>query len=275
MVGGWNRRSTMAAALVYGGMKPNYVISFPISHRTVVLHSFLTTLDAVQPKRYFLLKSEPDEFSIEDLQRCQESVWDGIRSFQARNKLRLMKTGDLAFFYHSSCKVPAIVGTMRVTQEASPDPAALDPNHKGYDPKSTAENCRWDIIRVGFESKLEHPVTLTRLRDLAKEDTVIEDMILLRQSRLSVQEVTPEQWSRIIELSIDTIDTDTVAKPKTEAKPKKEAKPKQETKPKQEAKPKQKVKPESKQEIRPKKEVEPPTNTGKGPLRSRRRKELS
>jgi predicted RNA-binding protein with PUA-like domain len=203
MVGFWKARSTAAAALLFAAIKPRYAESFRSSHRRRVANPFLTTLLAAQPKNYFLLKSEPDEFSIEDLQRCQENEWDGVRNFQARNKMRLMKPGDLAFFYHSSCKVPAIVGTMRVLREAMPDPAALDPNHTGYDPKSTPENCRWNIVRVGFESILEHQVTLTRLKELAQEDSVIAEMTLLRQSRLSVHEVTPEQWKRIMELSVD------------------------------------------------------------------------
>jgi len=196
----------MMAALFCTTGKLRRTQSFRLLPYHVVLRPRLTTVYAVQPKNYYLLKSEPDEFSIQDLQRCQESVWDGIRSFQARNKLRRMKNGDLAFFYHSSCKVPGIVGIMRVTEEASPDPAALDPNHKGYDPKSTEENCRWDIIRVGFESIFEHPVTLSRLKTVAQEDDILADMILFRQSRLSVQEVSPEQWNRIMEMSMEAVE---------------------------------------------------------------------
>lgn len=161
----------------------------------------LTSLCAIQQQNYFLLKSEPDEFSIHDLQKCQEDEWDGVRNFQARNKMRLMKPGDLAFFYHSSCKVPAIVGIMRVIREAAPDITALDPNHKGYDAKSITDDCRWDAVRVGFESILENPVTLKHLKAVAQNDDEIADMTLLRQSRLSVHEVTPEQWDRIMELS--------------------------------------------------------------------------
>lgn len=156
------------------------------------------------------MKSEPDEFSIQDLEKCKEQEWDGIRSFQARNKLRAMKQGDLAFFYHSSCKVPGIVGTMRVVREAAPDATALDPDHKGYDPKSTAENCRWDSVRVGIESIFDTPVTLQHLRKLSTTDEVIGGMSLLRMSRLSVHDVTPEQWNRILELSAHPPDQEEV-----------------------------------------------------------------
>ena len=187
--------------------------SLPMSRRCVRL--FLTTgADATatndnnpqtssssSSSQYFLMKSEPDEFSIQDLEQCQEQEWDGIRSFQARNKLRAMQRGDLAFFYHSSCKVPGIVGIMRVVREAAPDVTALDPNHKNYDAKSTSENCRWDSVRVGIDSIFENPVTLQQLRKLATTDEVIGSMSLLRQSRLSVHDVTLEQWNRILELA--------------------------------------------------------------------------
>lgn len=153
------------------------------------------------PQNYFLLKSEPDEFSIQDLQKCREQEWDGVRNFQARNKMRLMKKGDLAFFYHSSCKVPAVVGIMSVVREAAPDATALDPDHKGHDPKSTPDNCRWDAVRVKFESIFDTPVTLTHLKELSQNDDDISNMTLLRQSRLSVHEVTQNQWDKIMAMS--------------------------------------------------------------------------
>ncbi len=163
---------------------------------------FLTgTLHAQASCNYYLLKSEPDEFSINDLEKCQEQEWDGVRNFQARNKLRAMKKGDMAFFYHSSCKVPGIVGTMRVVREAAPDVTALDPNHKGYDSKSTPDNCRWDAVRVGIQSIFDTPVTLHHLKKLSGTDEVIGSMTLLRQSRLSVHELTPDQWFKIMEMT--------------------------------------------------------------------------
>mmetsp|Transcript_94697 Transcript_94697/g.273815 ORF Transcript_94697/g.273815 Transcript_94697/m.273815 type:complete len:196 (-) Transcript_94697:451-1038(-) len=168
---------------------------------------------------YFLLKSEPDEFSIQDLQKCEEEEWDGVRNFQARNKIRLMKVGDLAFFYHSSCKVPAIVGTMKIVREAAPDETALDPKHSGYDPKSTPDNCRWDAVRVRIQYIFDHPVTLKQLKERASTDEVIADMSLLRQSRLSVHEVTTKQWDKVMELSA-TNEEDGDSSPEAESKAK-------------------------------------------------------
>jgi predicted RNA-binding protein with PUA-like domain len=121
-------------------------------------------LSAQQTPNYFLLKSEPSEFSIQDLEECGEEEWDGVRNYQARNKLRAMKVGDLAYFYHSSCSVPGIVGTMRIVREVAPDETALDPNHNGYDPKSTPAICRWDAVRLRFETKFHEPVTLRQLK---------------------------------------------------------------------------------------------------------------
>ena len=179
----------------------SYQLLIP-SWRTLQRRQLSTDLQFTKENpNYFLLKSEPDEFSIHDLKECGEEEWDGVRNFQARNKLRTMEVGDLAYFYHSSCKVPGVVGTMRVVREAAPDITALDPNHKGYDPKSTPENCRWDAVRVRFESKFDQPVTLKELRERAKQDEVIESLSLLKQSRLSVHELTEEQWNAISALA--------------------------------------------------------------------------
>jgi predicted RNA-binding protein with PUA-like domain len=151
---------------------------------------------------YFLLKSEPDEFSIENLRDCpnSEHEWDGVRNYQARNIMRAMKTGDCAFYYHSSCKVPAIVGKVVITRKAEPDQTALNPKHQGYDPKSTEENCRWDAVLVQLDTIYPVAVTLKYLKVLAKTDAVIGGMSLFKNSRLSVQEVTKEQWEAIEKL---------------------------------------------------------------------------
>jgi predicted RNA-binding protein with PUA-like domain len=151
---------------------------------------------------YFLVKSEPHEFSIQDLQKLPDSTndWDGVRNYQARNIMRSMKRGDRAFFYHSSCKVPAMVGTLRIVQEARPDPTALDPNHKYYDPKSTRDNCRWDIVSVQLEQIYPVSVTLLELKTAAQHNPILADMSLFRNSRLSVQHVTEPQWNAVEEL---------------------------------------------------------------------------
>ena len=144
--------------------------------------------------QYFLVKSEPHEFSIQQLKECGREEWDGVRNYAARNHLRQMRLGDNCWFYHSSCKIPAIVGKCRVVRTAAPDATALDPQHDNYDPKSTPDNCRWDSVLMEFDELLETPVTLKELRNMAKSNPVIDGMLLLKRSRLSVMPVTEEQW---------------------------------------------------------------------------------
>ena len=164
-----------------------------------------TTATTKSKTQYFLMKSEPDVFSIDNLQLKREENWDGVRNFQARNIMRTMKHGDIAYFYHSSCKIPGIVGTMKIVSEKSfPDVTALDPNHDGYDEKSTSlEKCRWDCVRVQYQSTFDEPVTLTELKELATNgnNTIIANMKLLRNSRLSVQDLTQEEYDIIQELA--------------------------------------------------------------------------
>jgi len=155
---------------------------------------------------FFLLKSEPHEFCIRDLEKCgaEGEEWDGVRNFQARNILRTMKVGDRAFFYHSNCKEPAIVGKVRVVREVQPDKTALDPKHPRYDPKSTADKCRWDSVLVKLDRIYPVPVTLRELKELAKncDEKVIGGMSLFKNSRLSVQSVSREQWEAIEALAM-------------------------------------------------------------------------
>ena len=103
---------------------------------------------------YWLMKSEPSDYSIDDLERDGMEPWDGIRNYQARNLIRdEMQVGDLAFFYHSSCKVPAIVGIMKIVSEAYPDPTQFDPKSNHYDAKSNEDDPRWLLVDVAFERK--------------------------------------------------------------------------------------------------------------------------
>ena len=142
----------------------------------------------------WLMKSEPDAYSIDDLQRDGRDMWDGIRNYQARNMMRDdMRVGDEVFFYHSNCKEPGIVGIMRVASESYPDPTQFDPESKYFDPKSTAENPRWILVDVEFVAKFKHPVSLTDI----KEDPNLRDMELVRYGRLSVQRVTKEEFAYI------------------------------------------------------------------------------
>lgn len=155
--------------------------------------------DTERPYLY-LLKSEPHEFSIQDLKRKGREEWDGVRNYTARNYLRRMKVGDQCWFYHSSCKTPAIVGTCRIVREAQSDPTALDPNHENYDPKSTPDNCRWSSCLVEFDSIFDIPITLKELRVQAKANDVVAGMMLLHRSRLSVMPVTPAEWNAVEDL---------------------------------------------------------------------------
>lgn len=148
--------------------------------------------------KYWLFKSEPDAFSIDDLAalRGKRDHWDGIRNYQARNLMRdEMKKGDMGFFYHSSCKVPAIVGTVEIVKEAYPDHTAFDPTEKYYDAKSDPDNPRWFMVDVKLKQKFNTAIPLTELREMA----ALEDMVLLRKgSRLSVQPVSAKEWKAIL-----------------------------------------------------------------------------
>lgn len=167
-------------------------------HRTTLLS---TTMSSDANNGFYLLKSEPAEFSIQDLEKNVVQEWDGVRNFQARNNMRTMRIGDRAFFYHSNCRNAGIVGTVLVTREAQPDATAYkDPNHAGYDPKSTADNCRWDSVEIKFDTVFPVTVTLKELKAQAKRDEVLAQMTLLKNGRLSVHRVTAGEWSAVEEL---------------------------------------------------------------------------
>ncbi|MFA5939289.1 MAG: EVE domain-containing protein [Sinimarinibacterium sp.] len=151
---------------------------------------------------YWLMKSEPDCFSIDNLAKRpqQTSGWDGVRNYQVRNMFRdQMKTGDRAFFYHSSCEVPGIAGVMRIVSNAYPDPTQFDPKADHYDPKSKREEPRWLQVDVKFERKLDKPVTLATLR--AHEKQLAGLLILQPGSRLSVTPVREDHWNYILKLA--------------------------------------------------------------------------
>ena len=147
---------------------------------------------------YWLMKSEPNEYSIADLERDRTEPWDGIRNYQARNMIRDdMKVGDQAFFYHSSCKVPGVVGIMRIATEAYPDPTQFDPGSHHFDEKSKVEDPRWLLVEVEFERKLERSITLKEL----KEHPGLSDFRLnQRGNRLSIFPVSEEHWNLILGL---------------------------------------------------------------------------
>jgi len=150
---------------------------------------------------YWLMKSEPEEFSIDDLRRRpgKREPWDGVRNYQARNMMRDdMKKGDSIFFYHSNCEVPGIVGIAKVVKESYPDPTAFDPQDKHFDAKSDPDNPRWFLVDVGYVRKLGRTISLTELREHAAS---LEDFPLLRKgNRLSVMPVSRKHWDYILKL---------------------------------------------------------------------------
>ncbi|KAI1207895.1 DUF55-domain-containing protein [Annulohypoxylon truncatum] len=153
---------------------------------------------------YWLMKAEPEtriergvdvKFSIDDLKsRTEPEPWDGIRNYVARNNLREMKKGDIAFFYHSNCKEPGIVGTMEIVQEHSPDLSAHDPKAAYYDASSKPDNPKWSVVHVVFRSKFNRKIELKDLRDMGKPGQPLENMQMLKQSRLSVSRVSPAEF---------------------------------------------------------------------------------
>lgn len=147
---------------------------------------------------YWLMKSEPDAYSIDDLERDGREMWDGIRNYQARNMMRDdMKIGEEVFFYHSNCKEPGIVGVARVVSEPYPDPTQFDKKSKYYDAKSSADNPRWCLVDVEFVRKLTRKITLTEL----KAQKTLADMILTRKgNRLSIMPVSKIHWNKILSL---------------------------------------------------------------------------
>jgi predicted RNA-binding protein with PUA-like domain len=151
---------------------------------------------------YWLLKSEPDSFSIDALGKApnQTTTWDGVRNFQARNMLRdAMKKGDLAFFYHSSCEVPGIAGIVSVVREGYPDVTAFDPKHHHYDADSNKEAPRWFVVDLKLKRKLKRVITLDELRNYA--DKKLKDFVLLRRgNRLSVMPVSKQDWDFVLGL---------------------------------------------------------------------------
>jgi predicted RNA-binding protein with PUA-like domain len=151
---------------------------------------------------YWLLKSEPDTFSIEDLAALPKktTAWDGVRNYQARNMLRdSIKKGDSAFFYHSSCAVPGIAGIVGVARAGYPDATAFDPKHHHFDAESDSNDPRWYVVDVKLVRKFSRIITLDELRKHAG-DALEELLILRRGNRLSVTPVAKKDWDFILAL---------------------------------------------------------------------------
>ncbi len=148
--------------------------------------------------RYWLFKSEPDSFSIDDLERVGREEWSGVRNFQARNLMREMKLGDLGFFHHSSVTPPGIVGICEIVATAHPDSTQFDPKSEYYDRTSERADPKWWCVDVQFVRRLPRMLTLDELRTIPK----LAFMPLLRKGqRLSVQPVSPQEWKLIEKLA--------------------------------------------------------------------------
>ena len=152
--------------------------------------------------RYWLMKTEPTTFSVEDLERAkrQTTGWDGVRNYQARNMLRDdMKKGDQALLYYSSTDVPGVVALMKIVKQGYPDPTAFDRKHHHYDPDSDPKEPRWFMVDVQLERRLKRVITLEELRKHATKE--LKNMVLLRRgNRLSVTPVEPAEWQFILSL---------------------------------------------------------------------------
>lgn len=148
---------------------------------------------------FWLVKTEPDSYSIDDLARDKQTFWDGVRNYQARNSMRDgMKLGDEVFFYHSGGETPAIVGMAKVVKEAYPDHSAFDPKSKYFDEKSKRESPTWMMVDLAFERKFDPPITLESLRAIKS----LAKMVLLQKgSRLSVQPVTADEFKTIMAIA--------------------------------------------------------------------------
>ena len=145
------------------------------------------------PAQYWLMKSEPDAFSIDDLSNRGVAGWDGVRNYQARNFMKDMKVGDRVFFYHSSVLPPGIAGAAEVAKTAYPDPTQFDPKAGHYDPKAVPDKPIWFQVDLRFVKKFPRLLSLDELRGVP----ALAGMPLFNRSRLSVQPVTPAQWNII------------------------------------------------------------------------------
>ncbi|KAL4922520.1 PUA-like domain-containing protein [Aspergillus aurantiobrunneus] len=169
-------------------------------------------------RSYWLMKAEPEsriekgkdiKFSIDDLRAAKEpEAWDGVRNPVARKHMQLMKKGDLAFFYHSNCKVPGIAGVMEVVQEHSTDETAFDPSHPYYDEKSNRESPKWVVVHVEFRRKFDDLITLDELKSHGNAKAPLENLQMLKQTRLSVSAVSPKEWDFIMSLVKESENTE-------------------------------------------------------------------
>lgn len=149
-------------------------------------------------RRYFLVKSEPDAYSLDDLERDGKTPWDGVRNYQARNVMRdEMQVGDRVLYYHSNAKPPAVVGIAEVASAPYSDPTQFDPKSRYHDEKATPDEPRWFVVDLAFLERLPRAVGLPELKD----EAALADMVLLNRSRLSVQPVEKRAFDHIVKLA--------------------------------------------------------------------------
>ncbi len=146
--------------------------------------------------RYWLLKTEPDSFSIDDLREKGSTIWDGVRNYQARNHLKEMKKGDKVLIHHSSTGEPAVVGVGVVKDGAFPDPTQFEKKNKYFDPKASKEKPRWFTHTIEFKQKFKDPVPLGAIKNNRK----LQGMVLVRVGRLSVQPVEEFAYKEILRM---------------------------------------------------------------------------
>ena len=152
-----------------------------------------------QKRQYWLMKSEPSAFSLDDLKNApaRTTCWDGVRNYQARNFMRSMSVGDQVLFYHSSADPPAVVGIAEVVRTAYADPSQFDKNNRHYDPASDPASPRWDMVEIKYVRSFPRPLTLDELR----RESRLKGMVLLQKgSRLSVQPVKLSEWMHLVSL---------------------------------------------------------------------------
>jgi predicted RNA-binding protein with PUA-like domain len=144
-------------------------------------------------KQYWLMKSEPETFSIDDLARDGRTSWEGVRNYKARNNMKAMAVGDEVLYYHSNANPPGVAGIARVCREAYPDPFQFDGRSKYFDAKAREDDPRWYMVDIEFVAKAEEPVGLPEI----KADPALAEMELVRYGRLSVQAVRKSEFDRV------------------------------------------------------------------------------
>jgi predicted RNA-binding protein with PUA-like domain len=147
--------------------------------------------------KYWLMKSEADVYSIDQLKADRRTMWDGVRNYQARNNMKEMAKGDMVLYYHSRQTPSAVVGLAKVVKEAYPDPTQFDPKHKYFDARSDEENPRWELVDVQFVAKFDDPVSLHDI----KAEKGLSEMVLVNNSRLSVQPVRRKEFEKVLRMA--------------------------------------------------------------------------